>query len=72
MVSASDVSAGTGSVGNGRLSSAPYYGDGKKHEYAHYLMLVDVTKSPAEFVTVVDPRGDFLDEEFAESTGQKQ
>lgn len=72
LVSASDVSEGTGSVGNGRLSSAPYYGDGKKHEYAHYLMLVDVTKSPAEFVTVVDPRGDFLDEEFAESTGQKQ
>lgn len=27
--------------------------------------------SKAKFITVIDPRGDFLDEEFAESTGQK-
>ncbi len=27
--------------------------------------------SKAKFITMIDPRGDFLDEEFAESTGQK-
>ena len=61
-----------GAVGDARLASAPYYGDVGKNEYAHYIMLVDVTESPAQFVAVVDPRGDFLAEEFAESTGQKQ
>jgi type II secretory pathway pseudopilin PulG len=61
-----------GAVGDVRLASAPYYGDVGKNEYAHYIMLVDVTESPAQFVAVVDPRGDFLAEEFAESTGQKQ
>lgn len=28
--------------------------------------------SKAKFITMVDPRGDFLDEEYAEATGQKQ
>lgn len=28
--------------------------------------------SKAKFIAMVDPRGDFLDEEYAESTGQKQ
>jgi len=31
-----------------------------------------VNQNPARIITVVDPRGDFLDEEFAETTGQKQ
>jgi hypothetical protein len=35
-------------------------------------MLVDVEQSPALLVAVVDARGDFLVEEFAEATGQKQ
>lgn len=63
---------GVGAVGNARLASAPYYGDVGKNEYSHYVLLVDVNQSPARIITVVDPRGDFLDEEFAESTGQKQ
>ena len=71
IVSPSDVAAGTSTVGKGRLQSAPFYGDCQKHEYCHYVMLVDVNKSPAQFVAVVDPRGDFLDEEYAEATGQK-
>ena len=62
----------TGGVGNVRLSSAPFYGDVGVNEYPHYIMLVDVEQNPAKLVAVVDARGDFLAEEFAESTGQKQ
>jgi hypothetical protein len=66
-------SNGSGSnVGNANFSSAPFYGDVAKNEYSHYVMLVDVSVNPAQLVAVVDARGDFLDEEFAESTGQKQ
>ena len=61
-----------GAVGNVRFNSAPFYGDVAKNEYSHYIMLVDVEQSPALLVAVVDARGDFLVEEFAEATGQKQ
>jgi Tfp pilus assembly major pilin PilA len=61
-----------GGVGNVRFNSAPFYGDVGKNEYSHYIMLVDVEQSPAKLVAVVDARGDFLVEEFAEANGQKQ
>ena len=53
------------------LAHAPYYGTVAKHEYNHYIALIDVSVSPAKLVCIVDSRGDFLDEEFAEATGQK-
>ncbi len=53
------------------LAHAPYYGKVAKHEYNHYIALIDVSVSPAKLVCIVDSRGDFLDEEFAEATGQK-
>jgi len=56
----------------GRIASAPFYGDVDKSTYPSYVMLVDVEQSPAKFVAVVDARGDFLAEEFAEQSGQKQ
>ena len=56
----------------GKLGSAPYYGDVAKSTYNSYIMLVDVEQNPAKFVCVVDARGDFLAEEFAEQSGQKQ
>jgi type II secretory pathway pseudopilin PulG len=55
----------------GKLGSAPYYGDVAKSTYNSYVMLVDVEQNPAKFVCVVDARGDFLAEEFAEQSGQK-
>ena len=61
-------------VGEGvftNLQHAPYYGNVAKNEYCHYIALIDVASSPARLVAVVDSRGDFLDEEFAEATGQK-
>lgn len=67
-----------GGVGNVRLGSAPFYGDVAKNEYAHYIMLVNVgpttaiTPPKAKLQAIVDARGDFLAEEFAEATGQKQ
>jgi prepilin-type N-terminal cleavage/methylation domain-containing protein len=63
---------GTGQVGESRFAHAPFYGAVGKNEYPNYILLVDVSQSPAKFVAAVDPRGDFLAEEFAESTGQKQ
>ena len=56
----------------GKIASAPFYGDVAKSTYPSYVMLVDVQQSPAKFVAVVDARGDFLAEEFAEQSGQKR
>ena len=61
-------------VGEGvftNLQHAPYYGNVAKHEYNHYIALINVASSPATLVAILDSRGDFLDEEFAEATGQK-
>jgi prepilin-type N-terminal cleavage/methylation domain-containing protein len=61
-------------VGGGvfaNLGHAPFYGNVAKNEYNHYIALVDISVSPAQVVAIVDSRGDFLDEEFAEATGQK-
>ena len=56
----------------GKIASAPFYGDVAKSTYPSYVMLVDVQQNPAKFVAVVDARGDFLAEEFAEQSGQKR
>ncbi|MGH8431350.1 MAG: type II secretion system protein, partial [Solimonas sp.] len=77
------TAAGLNRVG----ASAPFYGALAQDKYGRYLALVKVgtdadfnpangitalsATSKASFVTIVDTRGDFLDEEFAESTGQK-
>lgn len=68
------------------FASAPFYGDVAKDKYGRYLILVKVgtdtdgnlttaadqtALSKAQFITAIDPRGDFLDEEFAEASGQK-
>ena len=61
-------------VGGGvftNLGHAPFYGNVAKNQYNHYVALIDISVSPARLVAIVDSRGDFLDEEFAESTGQK-
>lgn len=69
------------------FASAPFYGDVAKDKYGRYLVVVklgadtdgDLTTavdqtalSKAQFIAAIDPRGDFLDEEYAEATGQKQ
>ena len=54
------------------LQHAPYYGNVGKNEYNHYIALIDVSVSPAKLRAILDSRGDFLDEEFAEATGQKE
>jgi prepilin-type N-terminal cleavage/methylation domain-containing protein len=53
------------------LAHAPFYGNVAKNEYNHYVALIDISVSPAKLIGIVDSRGDFLDEEFAEATGQK-
>ena len=61
-------------VGGGvfaNLGHAPFYGTVAKNQYNHYIALIDISISPAKIVAIVDSRGDFLDEEFAEATGQK-
>lgn len=66
-------------VGSDRIGidGAPTYGSVEKHEYSRYIALYNVGPVGAEFATarlqtVVDTRGDFLDEEMAEFSGQKQ
>jgi len=64
-------------TGDVTLSTAPYYGDVLPSQYSRYVLLYNVgsvnsPRSKAKLQAVVDTRGDFLDEEFAEYTGQKQ
>ena len=69
------------------FAKAPYYGQVGRDKYGHFVALIKVgvdvdgdltttgdftADDVATLVAVVDPRGDFLDEEFAEFTGQKQ
>jgi hypothetical protein len=79
----SDSTAGT----FGTLSEAPYYTNLAKNEYGRYLLLFHlatdtsgdgtITETPneyfseARFVAVIDTKGDWLDEEYAEFTNQK-
>lgn len=65
------------------LEEAPVYGAAKPSEYPRYFALIkagedangdgvfdDGEEVDAEFITVVDGRGEFLDEEISEATGQ--
>jgi len=66
------------------LSKAPFYGQIAKDKYAHYIALIKIgtdadgdistgfVADDATVVAIVDARGDFLDEEVAEFTDQKQ
>ena len=70
---------------NSPFAKAPFYGQVAKDKYPHYVLLVKVGEDDdgtdlttgfdkvtnATIKAVIDPRGDFLDEEFAEFTGQK-
>jgi len=63
--------------GDAHLSAAPTYPDTAKNEYSRYVLLYNVGPLGFEFPkarlqAVVDARGDFLDEELAEASGQKQ
>lgn len=72
--------------GAGTLSEAPWYTKSAKNEYGRFLLLfhlaTDVNDdgtvadaeffSQARFVGVLDTFGDWLDEEYAEFTNQKQ
>ena len=49
----------------------PYYANVQKNEYNNYIMLVDVQQRPAKVVAVIDSKGDFRAEEFAEYLDQK-
>ena len=64
-------------VGEVRLANAPFYSDVPPNTYSRYVLLYNVgsltnPRSKAKLQAVIDARGDFLDEEFAEYTGQKQ
>lgn len=67
----SDEAQGTAS-----LSGAPTYPRAAKNEYSRYVLLYNVGSctnplKKARLEAVVDARGDFLDEELAEASGQK-
>lgn len=64
-------STALGTVTNARLSAAPFYGDVAKAEYPNYLAVIDVSQTPARFVTVIDPTGGFLAENYAAGRGQR-
>ena len=66
------------------FGKAPFYGQVGKDKYAHYIGLFNTgtythngttweapTSSSVNIQAVIDARGDFLDEEFAEFAGQK-
>lgn len=55
----------------GVTSGMPYYANVEKNEYNNYVMLVDVQQRPAKVVAVIDTKGDFRAEEFAEYQDQK-
>jgi prepilin-type N-terminal cleavage/methylation domain-containing protein len=69
---------------NAVFGKAPFYGQVGKDKYAHYIGLFNTgtythngtawdepTSSSVNIQAVIDARGDFLDEEFAEFAGQK-
>jgi prepilin-type N-terminal cleavage/methylation domain-containing protein len=62
--------------GNVNLSAVPNYPDVKKNEYNRYILLYNVgsetsPRQKAKLQAVLDTRGDFIDEELAEASGQK-
>lgn len=63
--------------GDAHLSTVPTYPDVSKQEYSRYVLLCNVGPLGSEFPkarlqAMVDAKGDFLDEELAEASGQKQ
>lgn len=68
IVQAGSTAAGTAT--NARLSAAPFYGDVGKAEYPNYLAVIDISQTPAKFITVIDPTGGFLAENYAAGRGQ--
>ncbi len=63
-------------VGTANISAAPTYPDVARSEYARYVALYNVgtlnnPAGKARLQAVVDSKGDFLDEELAEASGQK-
>ena len=73
IISSDDAST----VGDITLASAPYYTDVGPNEYGRYVLLynlgsINSPRGEAKLQAVLDTRGDFLDEEYAEYTGQKQ
>lgn len=60
------------------FAKAPFYGQIGKDKYAHYIALVNIGSAGSELKegkayvqAIIDARGDFLDEEIAEFSGQK-
>lgn len=83
----STIVAGANTQGtSGTLSEAPYYTNILRNEYGRFLLLYHLGTdsdddgtleaneyfSEAKFVAVIDTKGDWLDEEYAEFTNQKQ
>lgn len=60
----------SGTATKARLANAPFYGDVGKAEYPNYLAVIDVSQSPAQFITVLDPTGHSLAEDYAAGRGQ--
>ena len=61
-----------GTTLDAKMSKAPFYGQVGKDKYAHYIGLFNITNvKNIQLQSVVDARGDFLDEEIAEFQGQK-
>jgi len=64
--------------GDAHLSTVPSYPDAAKNEYSRYVLIYNVGGptsgdfAKARLQAVVDSKGDFLDEELAEASGQKQ
>jgi len=81
-----DGDTGTSKLTNTSLSEAPFYTDVPKEEYNRYIALYHIATdsnddgtfdtgehfSKARFLGVIDTKGDWYDEEYAEFTGQKQ
>jgi prepilin-type N-terminal cleavage/methylation domain-containing protein len=77
------ASSMVGTNSEAMLAKAPFYGQIAKDKYAHYIALVKIgtaddsaltnfAVSTGKVVAIIDARGDFLDEEIAEFTDQKQ
>jgi prepilin-type N-terminal cleavage/methylation domain-containing protein len=68
----------------GTLSEAPYYTNLAKTQYGRFLLLFHIASAPlatptdyvylsqARFIGAIDTKGDWLEEEYAEFTNQKQ
>ncbi|MCG3117785.1 MAG: prepilin-type N-terminal cleavage/methylation domain-containing protein [Candidatus Manganitrophus sp. SA1] len=82
----SSIVSDQGGGNSANFAEAPYYTDVAKNQYGRFLALFHVasdlnddgdfadageTFSSARFIGVIDSKGDWLDEEYAEFTGQK-